>query len=82
MDVGGVSYHTIRLADDGWAVEVIDQTRLPHLMDIVRLESSADAERASATWRHQTPARLYAPDLLGRDSAASRRARRATRSCG
>jgi methylthioribose-1-phosphate isomerase len=48
MDVDGVSYHTIRLADDGWAVEVIDQTRLPHILDIVRLESSGDAQRAIA----------------------------------
>jgi len=30
MKVDGVPYRTIWLADDGWSVEIIDQTRLPH----------------------------------------------------
>ena len=30
MNVDGIPYRTIWLADDGWAVEIIDQTKLPH----------------------------------------------------
>ena len=30
MKVDGKSMRTIWLAEDGWAVEIIDQTRLPH----------------------------------------------------
>jgi methylthioribose-1-phosphate isomerase len=39
---------TLRLAADGWAVEVLDQTRLPHAVAVVRLETAADAARAIA----------------------------------
>ena len=46
MRVSGRDQRTIWLADDGWAVEVIDQTRLPHELTFVRLESVADAARA------------------------------------
>ena len=37
---------TLRLAEDGWGVEVLDQTLLPHEVAVVRLESAADAARA------------------------------------
>ncbi len=37
---------SIRRADDGWSVEVIDQTRLPHEFVIFRLETVADAASA------------------------------------
>ena len=30
MNIDGKPYRTIWLADDGWSVEIIDQTRLPH----------------------------------------------------
>ena len=43
MKVDGVPYRTIWLADDGWAVEIIDQTRLPFEFVTVRLENVDDA---------------------------------------
>ena len=46
MNVDGIQYRTIWLANDGWAVEIIDQTKLPHMFDICRLETiecAADA---------------------------------------
>jgi methylthioribose-1-phosphate isomerase len=46
MRVAGRPYRTIALADDGWAVEVIDQTRLPHAFGLTRLESLEDTARA------------------------------------
>ncbi len=49
MRVGDRSYRSLWLADDGWSVEVIDQTRLPHAFVTARLETVADAARAIAT---------------------------------
>ena len=49
MKVDGTHYRTIWPAADGWAVEVIDQTRLPHAFVTVRLETVADAARAITT---------------------------------
>ena len=49
MKVRGRHYRSIWLADDGWAVEIIDQTRLPHNFSVVRLETLADAARAIET---------------------------------
>jgi methylthioribose-1-phosphate isomerase len=46
MKVDGVPYRTIWLASDGWRVEIIDQTRLPHAFRTVRLETAEDAARA------------------------------------
>ncbi len=46
MDVNGVAYRSILLAEDGRHVDIIDQTRLPHEFVIVRLsnlEQAADA---------------------------------------
>ena len=34
MNVAGVPYRTIRLHADGSSVEVIDQTKLPHLLEL------------------------------------------------
>ncbi|MEE8393445.1 MAG: S-methyl-5-thioribose-1-phosphate isomerase, partial [Rhodospirillales bacterium] len=48
MLVGGKPYRTIWASEDGGAVEIIDQTRLPHEFVIVRLETLADAARAIA----------------------------------
>jgi len=45
MKVNGKSYRTIWPTADG-AVEIIDQTRLPHEFVTVRLENMRDAERA------------------------------------
>ena len=48
MKVDGVAYRTIWPAEGG-AVEIIDQTRLPHEFVIARLETVADAARAIRT---------------------------------
>ncbi len=46
MKVQGRPTRTIWLAEDGWAVEIIDQTRLPHDFVTRRLESLEDAAHA------------------------------------
>ncbi len=46
MRIEGKAYRTIWLAEDGHTVEIIDQTRLPHRLEVVRLESMADAAHA------------------------------------
>jgi methylthioribose-1-phosphate isomerase len=49
MKINGKPYRTIWLAPDGWSVEIIDQTRLPHELVIVGLKSVEDAARAILT---------------------------------
>jgi methylthioribose-1-phosphate isomerase len=49
MRVDGRPYRTIWVAADGGAVEIIDQTRLPHEFVTVRLATVEDAARAIAT---------------------------------
>ncbi len=51
MLVDGVPYRTIRVGDDGWSVEVIDQRRLPHEFRLVRLTA---VEEAAAAIRDMT----------------------------
>ena len=46
MNVNGKPIRSIWLADDGWAVEIIDQTKLPHAFETCRLETLDDAARA------------------------------------
>jgi len=46
MKVDGVQTRTIWLHRDGWSVEVIDQTLLPHRFTTARLASAEDAARA------------------------------------
>ena len=46
MKVGARSYRSIWLAADGWAVEIIDQTRLPHDFVTRRLETLDEAATA------------------------------------
>lgn len=46
MKIDGEAYRTIWLADDGWTVEIIDQTRLPHEFTVVGLRSLEDAAHA------------------------------------
>jgi methylthioribose-1-phosphate isomerase len=46
MKVQGRPTRTIRLAEDGWVVEIIDQTRLPHDFVTCRLETLEDAAHA------------------------------------
>ena len=43
MIVDGAHHRTLWLADDGWSVEIIDQTRLPHEFVTVRLRTSDEA---------------------------------------
>lgn len=49
MQVEGRHYRTIWPTADGLAVEVIDQTRLPHAFEILRLETMEAAARAIET---------------------------------
>jgi methylthioribose-1-phosphate isomerase len=49
MKVEGKPMRTIAPATDGWAVEVIDQTLLPHKLVLKRLESLSDAADAIRT---------------------------------
>ena len=49
MKINGKAYRTIWLAPDGWSVEIIDQTRLPHELVVVPLKSAEDAARAILT---------------------------------
>jgi methylthioribose-1-phosphate isomerase len=46
MRVRGVSYRTISIADDGWSVAVIDQTRLPFSFELMHLHSAEQAASA------------------------------------
>ncbi len=46
MLVDGVAHRTIWLVDDGETVEIIDQTKLPHLFEIISLTSVLEAARA------------------------------------
>jgi methylthioribose-1-phosphate isomerase len=46
MNIGGKAYRTIWLAGDGWSVEVIDQTKLPHALAIASLKTPEDAAQA------------------------------------
>ncbi len=49
MKVDGVAYRAIWVADDGWSVEIIDQTRLPHEFKILRLSTLDAAAHAIRT---------------------------------
>src|SRR3546814_20117490 len=46
MKIDGRPYRTIWLNDDGWSVEIIDQTKLPHVFETVTLRSLQDAAQA------------------------------------
>ena len=46
MNIDGRHYRTIWRSEDGSAVEIIDQTLLPHVFEIVRLTTLEDAARA------------------------------------
>ena len=39
MNVDGVAYRSIWVNPDGWSIDVIDQTRLPHAFEIMNLNS-------------------------------------------
>ncbi|MGE0767811.1 MAG: S-methyl-5-thioribose-1-phosphate isomerase [Hyphomicrobiaceae bacterium] len=46
MKIGGRHYRTIWLGADGWSVEVIDQTKLPHRVEVIALRDVEQAARA------------------------------------
>ncbi len=46
MKVAGIHYRTIWVNDDGQSVGIIDQTRLPHAFETLRLETLDDAAHA------------------------------------
>jgi len=39
MKIDGKPYRSIWLSEDGWAAEIVDQTRLPHAFAVARLET-------------------------------------------
>ncbi len=49
MNINGKHYRTIWLNDDGWSVEIIDQTKLPFVLETVTLRNLDDAARAIRT---------------------------------
>jgi methylthioribose-1-phosphate isomerase len=49
VKVDGKSYRSIWLAEDGWSVEIIEQTLLPHAFKVVRLTSADEVARAIKT---------------------------------
>jgi methylthioribose-1-phosphate isomerase len=49
MNIAGKAYRTIWRAADGWSVDIIDQTKLPHALHIVTLRTLEDAARAIKT---------------------------------
>ena len=49
MNINGKAYRTIWLGTDGWSVEIIDQTKLPHELAFVQLTTLEDAARAILT---------------------------------
>ncbi|MBU2581181.1 MAG: S-methyl-5-thioribose-1-phosphate isomerase [Alphaproteobacteria bacterium] len=49
MKIDGKAYRTIWLKDDGWSVEIIDQTRLPHEFVTATLTTMQDAAVAIKT---------------------------------
>jgi methylthioribose-1-phosphate isomerase len=43
MNVNGKAYRTIWPARDGWSVDIIDQTKFPHVFETVSLKTVEDA---------------------------------------
>ncbi len=46
MKIHGKHYRTIWVAEDGWSVEIIDQTKLPHQFEIIGLKTVKEAAHA------------------------------------
>lgn len=51
MRIGGKPYRTIWLGEDGWSVRIIDQTLLPHRLEIRSLKTVDEAAEAIAVMR-------------------------------
>ena len=74
MNVDGKPFRSIWLDDDGWAVAIIDQTRLPHEFAIRRLQSLGDAAEAIRTMRVRGAPLIGATAAYGVALAMRRRA--------
>jgi methylthioribose-1-phosphate isomerase len=76
MNIDGKPYRTIWLGTDGRSVEIVDQTRLPHALEIATLRTVEDAARAILTMQVRGApligaAAAYGVCLaLGRDASA------------
>ena len=46
MKIDGTPYRSIWLAEDGWSLRIIDQTKLPHAFETLVLKSADDAAQA------------------------------------
>jgi len=51
MKINGKPYRSIWLGDDGWSIDIIDQTLLPHKFAICSLQSLEDAAEAISAMR-------------------------------
>jgi methylthioribose-1-phosphate isomerase len=51
MKIDGVPYRSIWLDEDGWSIRIIDQTRLPWSLAILRLTTTAEMAEAISTMR-------------------------------
>jgi methylthioribose-1-phosphate isomerase len=51
MKINGIPHRSIWLNRDGWSVDIIDQTRLPHEFRVRTLQSPEDAAEAIRTMR-------------------------------
>ena len=51
MKINGVSYRSIWLDEDGWSIRIIDQTKLPWSLAILRLTTSEEMAEAISTMR-------------------------------
>jgi methylthioribose-1-phosphate isomerase len=51
MKVDGVSYRTIWLDPDGWSVRIIDQTKLPWTLEVIRLTTAEQIAEAIRVMR-------------------------------
>ncbi len=46
MKIDGIAYRSVWLADDGWSVHILDQTKLPWAVDMLRLTTRDEAAHA------------------------------------
>src|SRR5262249_32895769 len=65
VNIDGKPYRTIWLAPDGWSVEIIDQTRLPHSLTVATLTTLEDAARAIKTMQGRVARRVGATAAYG-----------------
>lgn len=72
MRIGDTWYRTIWRSDDGVAVEIIDQTLLPHVFHICRLRTVEDAAEAISAMRVRGAPLIGATAAYGMALAAER----------